>query len=181
MIAAPDFLQFEHEFTSGETFRPSPPLRGTERLVWYGVGIVAAYILFVFTRTGELSFLMILFLVALLFIVSVISFGNWIDRSTAIVIDPATVHFHSPLRDILFRFDQIESLWAIPAVGGWRIRVRGSGRYFQFRTLSVLRKREEGDLRLGIEGGERLAGTIRSRAGLSAPVEEGGAWVCHKP
>lgn len=181
MTAPPDFFHINQTITAVETFKPSPPSRRTEGLAWVAAGVVTVSAAFAYARTGELSFLSILILILFLGSALTISFGNWIDRGTSIQIDAATVHYRSPLRDIEFQFDQIEMLFAIPAAGGWRILVRGADRYFQFRTQISLRKGEGERLSVGIENGERLAGLIRSQAGLSAAEEQEGAWLFRRP
>ncbi len=180
MHEPPLFLRKPGTPPAAATLRPVPTDRRGEAIAWVcalGAGLAALAL-----RWGFGSLPPFLPLLALAFGLAggVISFGNWVDRRTTIHFGPQGVAFESPLRRVHFAWEEIREVWYIPGWRGGRVVVRGRDCGFQYRTLAELSLGTSRRFAFGVEGGDRLAGWIRARAGLGEPEREERAWVCRR-
>ncbi len=181
MDKPPDFLSGDLEPPSeGEVFRPADPSRRGEAIAWLCAVAVALLGGAVFWRTGRMPPLTVSLLALFVVAGALISFGNWMDRSTRIQIDGPRLSYTSPLRKVRLRLEEVSEVWAIPAGRGWRIVVRGPGMSFQYRTGSTISLGATREMPIGFPEGRRLAAAIRKGAGLGPPEAADRGWVSRK-
>lgn len=180
MNEPPVFLQTPGTPPVAATLRPVAPDRRGELIAWVcALGAGLAVLAF---RWGLGSLPPVLPLLAVAFGLAglVISFGNWVDRRTQIRFGDEGLAYESPLRRVHLSWEEVQEVWYLPGRRGGRVVVRGEERGFQYRTLADLSLGESRRFAFGIEGGDRLAGWIRVRAGLGEPRWEERAWVCRR-
>jgi hypothetical protein len=182
MSAAPSFLNDDNrsQTAEDEVFRAAPANRRSEALAWV-LGLGFAVVALVGLWRGEGLTRFSAELAAFFGAIGLwISFGNWIDRRTAVEVSGAGIRYRSPLRNIALDWQDVDELWALPSGSSWRIVVRGRDVRFGFRTSSELRVGKR-FVQIGFPEGERLAGLIRGLSGLSGPVGSNDGWVCTRP
>jgi hypothetical protein len=181
MVSAPGFLNTDNRSHAvDEVFRTAPANRRSEALAWL-LALGFALVALIGTARAATPSTFSEELAAFFGVIGLwISFGNWIDRKTAIEISIDSLRYRSPLRTIVLAWDEIDELWAMPSGSSWRIEVRGRGQAFRFRTRSELRVGRR-SVQIGFPDGERLAGLIVGLAGLSRPAGSTGGWVCTRP
>jgi hypothetical protein len=180
MTPFPDFLTLEIEPWVEKIFQPFQPTRRGEQIAWVSAVVMGIVNGIVYWQEGRFQlFGLVLFLFFALAAL-LISFSNWVDANTKIYIDSNRVNFKSPLRKVNLERQMIDELWTQKVGGAWRVSVLGQGKYFIFRTESVMGGGSKGPLRIGIEGGEQLTRMIRELGRLTLPVQERNAWVCRK-
>ncbi len=141
MGVPPTFLGHDNrrQTTAGEVFHATAANRRSEALAWVlALGFAALALVGLWRGEGLTRFSAEL--AAFFGVIGLwISFGNWIDRRTAIEVSDAGIRSRSPLRTISFEWKDVDELWAIPSGSSWRIVVRGGSVRFGFRTSSELR------------------------------------------
>jgi hypothetical protein len=137
-------------------------------------------VLVILWRGAPVSIFAIVLLLFFLLASSLISYGNWMDAHLEIQTTSQHVFYRSPLRKVRLAWDAIVEMRVVGAGRGWRVGVMGYEGYFTFRTASEMGARSGQSMRIGIEGGERLATQIRIKARLGIPVRDGDMWVCRQ-
>lgn len=176
----PVFLEQDDSLSSEENFRPLPPNRRAEFVAWACLVVVALVSCASYRRSGQIASLAVFFLIFFSFSAVLISFGNWMESHTRITLSTEEVIYRSPVRKVTLCLKDIEELWVSDTGYGWRVAIRGVGKFFTYRTAARLGKRTNQVVSIGIEDGARLAGLIRSMAQLPSPVLDGNTWFCRK-
>lgn len=176
----PAFLVTQAKLSSPEEFRPPPPDRRGERIAWLCTLLLGITIVIIASIQGEIPSLSILLFIIFGLAGALISFANWIESNTRILLSSEGVNFHSPLRNVALHYSMIESLWASEIGSGWRIGVLGGGERFTFRTAIRITGPRGRSIPFGIKDGKRLGALLRSMANLSSPEMEDGIWICQK-
>lgn len=178
MTHPPDFLSESQSLSGEQTYRPFAPNRRGEGVAWVCTLFLGAALVAIHLRGVSVSILAIMLLLFFLLASLLISYGNWVDTRLEIHTTPQHVFYRSPLRKSMLLWDAILEMRVVKAGRGWRVAVIGKDSYFTFRTASELGGRSGQVMRIGIDGGERLAAQIRSEARLATPVWDGEMWVC---
>jgi hypothetical protein len=182
MDQPPDFLRLEVRLeTTQECYRPAGGGRRGEIVAWVCSLLMVGLVALLMSRQGKVSALVMVLLVFFSGAAALVSFGNWMERHTQIVLDAAGVKYSSPLRRTAMAWGTVESLWLLPLGRGWRTVVRSRDGLFHFRTPPPVSSIPSGGLTIGFPRGERLTGLIRSLGRLTDLNRNGEAWVCTRP
>jgi hypothetical protein len=171
----PDFLSDEPPVETGMVFKPEQGRRG-EWVAWASALALAIVIALQTQLAGEASAVVIGFFIFVCLAAILITFANWMERSTTITITAAGVHYASPLRKTELHWSQIEEIWLAPSRSSWRISVSGEMGHFNFQTLLTLES-VAGSARMGIAGGKQLAAHIIRESGMVHPEYQDGIWI----
>jgi hypothetical protein len=180
MPLPPDFLTRTQSLPGEVIYRPFTPNRRGERVAWACTGFLGVTVVVIIWRGATVSIFALMLLFFFLLASLLISYGNWMDTRLAILTTSQHVYYRSPLRKVELVWDAIVEMRVVKAGRGWRVAVIGHEGYFTFRMGCELRGRSGQRLRIGIDGGERLAAHIRSKARFSTFVREGEMWVCRR-
>lgn len=101
-----------------------------------------------------------------------ISFGNWLDRKTVILVDTDGITFRNGLRNTRFQWSQIREVHKIPARWGTKVQVVAEETGFSFNLMGEILLNGEVKGRLGFEQGEEILGIILQRGELHPEKEE---------
>jgi hypothetical protein len=171
----PEFLSDEPLPAPDAEFRPEQDRRG-EWVAWAGA-LAAALVMALQTElVGEASAFVITLFVVVIVAAFLITYANWMERNTSIVLTPGGVRYASPLRKTEMRWSQIDEIWLAPARSAWRVSVVGQAGQFNFQTLLTMES-IAGKARMGIPGGKQLAAHIIRKSGLVHPRHEDGIWI----
>lgn len=108
----------------------------------------------------------------------VMSFGNWVDRRTAMTVDTRGVDFENGLRKVRMVWGEIERVEVHQDRLGKRVHLFGGEKYFGFRVLAEVVMGAKVRGQVGFERGEAILETILNQTGLKrGPAEEGGSVV----
>ncbi len=180
MALPPDFLTRIQSLPGDVTYRPFAPNRRGERVAWACTGFLGVTVAVILWRGAPVSIFALVLLLFFLLASLLISYGNWMDTRLAILTTPQHVFYRSPLRKVALVWDAIVEIRVVKVGRGWRVAVIGQDGYFTFRTGCELGSHSGQKLRIGIDGGERLAAYVCSMARLSTPVRDGEMWVCRR-
>lgn len=160
-----------------EEFKPVKQNRQGELFAWIcAFGIFVAILILTWSFGAVTFWIYALFLFFILAGIS-ISFSNFLDARTMIHTSKQGLRYHSPLRRVYLDWVNVRRLIAIPSGRGWRIRVEGEYRFFQFRAPSKVKVGKRGEMELGFTNGDRLVSLIRGSAQLDQIEEDRGAWI----
>jgi hypothetical protein len=125
MKEAPTFLRDEADPVEPETvLRPALAPRRGEWIAWLCTLGTAIGSLILMAKSGAVPALGVGLTLFFLLAAGLISYGNWIDRSTEIRWNDSGIEFHSPLRSVVLPWGRVDAMWAVPTARSWRIAVR---------------------------------------------------------
>jgi hypothetical protein len=116
-------------------------------------------------------------LVIVSIVASGITFSNWTDRATTLLLDESGVAYRNGLRRVKFDWAEIRTVKILPALlGASRVQVIGDDRYFEFKTLGTVEYQGEVRGRSGFRDGDKILKAIIEKAGLQENgTEENGS------
>lgn len=115
--------------------------------------------------------------VIMLLIALAISFSYWLERRTLVIIEDKCLRYESPLRKIIFQWDEIHELWCLSIRGGWRFTISSSTDAFRFETLNVRQFGSGREVRSGFTDGKRIAALVQKRADLRILDRQDRLWI----
>ncbi|MFP3852866.1 MAG: PH domain-containing protein [Anaerolineales bacterium] len=181
MVDQPAFLQ-ESRSVQALLGRHKPVQSGRkgEGLAWlaaFGAGLGGALLAW---RTGEWSGLALGALLLFTSLALIITFGNWMERNTALEVESEGIRYRSPLRKVRLSWDEITELGLSKSNDGWRVEVEGESGRFHYQTAGSLQFAGFEEMPLGIPEGGAIAALIKQRSGLHQCGSKRGQWVCHR-
>lgn len=181
MKTAPQFLQEPAPSASLQAVhRPAQSSRRGELIAWLCTAGAGAGTYLLSLQAGRVPAVGVGLTAFFLLAGGMISFGQWVDRGTTLVLDNQAVAYRSPLRRVELRWIEVQQLWAVEVGSGWRVGVGGETEGFAFRTQATVGLSSMGSMAVGFAKGEQLAATIRNRAGLGPAEWQDGHWICRR-
>lgn len=105
-----------------------------------------------------------------------ISLGNWLDRHTAILVDPDGIRYENGLRRVWLRWPEVQKVAVLPARWGKAVQVIGGKSHFGFKTLGEVKFQGEVSGRIGFPAGQAILEIILREAGLVLVEESNNAY-----
>lgn len=166
---------------SGE-FRPKNLPRRGEMIAWSMTLLLAAFWAWLSWR-GFRVLPVVPGSTWLLGVVAVlISFSNWVERSTRLVLDEEGIFFSNGLRRVRLTWDEIEKIRLHRATlgNGQTVEVLGQRGHFHFDTLGTAAAAGRPAVEIGFVEGEEILNTLISRCGFRR-YEDGKNGVYYAP
>lgn len=171
----PDFLSDEPTPRPDAEFIPDMSRRG-EWVAWASaLALALAMALQTQLASGINTLVLVLFIVLLTAAV-LVTYANWMERNTSIVLTAGGIKYASPLRKTELRWSQIDEIWLAPSRTAWRVSVIGEPGHFDFQTLLTMNS-IAGAARMGIPEGKQLAAHIIRESGIVHPKLHDGIWI----
>jgi hypothetical protein len=171
----PEFLTDEPPPAADSEFRPEPGRRG-EWVAWASALALVLIMLLQTELEGGPSALVIILFVIVIVAALMITYSNWMERNTSILLAAGGVRYASPLRKTELRWSQIDEIWLAPSRSAWRISVIGGSGHFNYQTLLTMES-IAGKASMGIPGGKQLTAHIIRKSGIVHPRLEDGIWI----
>jgi len=95
-----------------------------------------------------------------------ISFGNWMDRRTRVVLEADGISFENGLRRVRLGWHEVQKLAILPARWGKSVQVAGEKSHFEFKTLGEVQFQGEVRGRTGFSEGQAILDAILRETGL---------------
>lgn len=152
------------------TYHPELISRRGEAIAWTGVLLVIAGWVVLRLYGQPVPFMLPLLGVPLLLAALGISLGNWMDRHTALSLEPDGLAYHNGLRHVRLKWEEIQRVRVIPAPWGKKVQVFGRQAYFAFNTLGEVKVQGRTMGRVGFSAGDQILEQILSSADLH-PVQ----------
>lgn len=173
-----DFMQEKIELSEVQgAHRPISSGRQSELLAWLSAMGAFLGTAFLYWRSGELSGLAVGASLLFLFLAAVVSFGNWVERGTVLLVSEEGVAFRSPLRQAEFEWGQIMEMRLRRSNRAWRVAVEGDYRSFHFQSQGSLEFGGFDEMAVGMPAGAAIAALIRQQAHLNEVTQQGQDWV----
>jgi hypothetical protein len=99
-----------------------------------------------------------------------ISLGNWMDRHTALRLEPGGLAYQNGLRHVRLKWEEIQRVRVLPAAWGKKVQVFGRHTYFAFNTLGEVKVQGKMMGRVGFAAGDQILEQILRSADLR-PVQ----------
>ena len=181
MSEQPEFLEHQPTFEQvNGSHRPAPGGRQGELMAWLSALGAGIGTLVLSWRLQEMSALGLGATLLIVLLAILVSYGNWIERNTKLVVRQEGIYYRSPLRRRSFSWEQIEQLDLLPHNRGWRVRVFGEQGAFHYQSQGTLNFGSFDQMAVGIAKGEQVAAYIRHRSGLDKVQARGDGWVCRR-
>jgi hypothetical protein len=175
----PEFLMDEPPPKLETEFKPEQGRRG-EWVAWASAFALALVMALQTQLAGGASTLVTVFFVLIVIAAILITYANWMERNTTIVLSAGGVRFASPLRKTELRWSEINEIWLAPSRSSWRISVVGEKGHFSFQTFLTMESMA-GKAQMGIPGGKQLAAHIIRQSGIVHPEMQNGVWLWKRP
>ncbi|MDH5506677.1 MAG: hypothetical protein OEZ02_05615 [Anaerolineae bacterium] len=146
-------------------YRPEIGSRQSEITAWVLTGMTMVVALVLGQGDAGLSPLLTWLLVFFSISAVLISFGNWVDRNTLLVMDDQGVHFCNGLRNVKIEWDKISQVTEFPGRETSKVHVWSSNARFTFRK-PVNRSGNLGNINIGFKDGQKIMEIIILKAGL---------------
>lgn len=154
------------EPTINREFRPELLPRRGEVISW-SLTILAGIFLLVFqVLLIPIPFWMILIFFLFLFSATIISLGNWMDRSTVIWFTNDEIGYRDRIRNIRLTWGEVNRVEVYASTFGEKVSVISNTRRFNFRLMGEVKLRGEIKGRLGFPEGEMILKTILENSRL---------------
>lgn len=163
-------MQSEEQF---EEFQPEMIPRRGELVAWALATIVTVTWIIVVVTGNPVTLPLSLLALFLLFSGAAISMGNWMDRSTRLIIGPQDISFKNGLRNVRLRWEEIQQVKVVPSNWGKRVSVIGIRSHFEFRTLGEVKVSGELKGRVGFLAGETILERILAAGNFGIVKQEG--------
>lgn len=176
MQSPPAFLQPGRSELTARSYRPYPPDRKGEILAWLcTAGVLLAGALWQW-KIGEMPAAIIGLTVFVGLAAILITFGNWVDRSTRIDVNPDGIKYQNGLRSLMIGWGVVRGLRAFPLRRGWRLEVENPIGRLSFRSPAELQLGSFEGMQVGIEYGDDLARDIVAGAQLARLERQDDGW-----
>lgn len=152
---------------STHEFHPEKMSRRSEIILWALTLVTLAVLVILKVIGSELSGWNLAFAGFMLLTAGSISFGNWMDRKTVLILGPEGLSFRNGLRAIQLDWDQVQAIQVIPTQWGDQAIVSGAETRFSFRTLSEISRKGEVRSRMGFAQGVFIIEQIVKHGGLT--------------
>jgi hypothetical protein len=157
-----------------QTYQPEQTPRRAEFAAWVIAILIGGTWLWVGRAyaTGLTTFLGWALFAILLFSALAISLGNWVGRSTMLILAPDYVSFRNGLRNVMLHWDEINELEVHPA--RWeakRVDVWGENAHFSFYTHGKVRYNGEVRDNTGFAAGNEILQEIIKSAKMTLKNE----------
>ncbi len=142
-------------------FRPRILPRTGEAIAWGLTALLLAVRWLLLQRYGLIANSLEWMFLLMLAVSLLISFSNWMERRTRLVLDEEGITFRNGLRNVTLRWPEIRRIRVLPASlgDGKTVMVMGEKTYFRFDTLGRAR------------GGGRKGGVgVAEGGGSSSPL-----------
>lgn len=156
-----------------QVYRPELISRRGEAIAWaMAVGLGAGWLILIWRGivSGWIGAAFIVFHAAT---AGIISLGNWVDRSTRIIVDSSGIRYSNGLRKVALDWSQIQAVRSFPGRFGQTVQVAGKGSYFTFHTLAEVTLRSGMTNRMGFKNGEEIMRTIILNSSLQIVDQPG--------
>ncbi len=149
-------------------FRPRILPRTGEATAWGLTALLLAVRWLLAQRYGLVASSLEWMFLLMLAVSLLISFSNWMERRTRLILDEEGITFRNGLRKVTFRWPDIRRIRVLPASlgDGKSVMVMGEKTYFRFDTLGQARGRNR-EVWLGFPEGEQILSTLVARCGFS--------------
>lgn len=174
---APLWFAVDQAMAEPQRFSPREIDRYGERLAWSLGVALAALTLFMYWRQGAWIASLIVVSSLCLMAALLITYGNWMERSTKIEVTEQGLLYHNPLRELNLPWESIQAVSIYSRGDGWRVIVEGDAGAFSFQTQTSLRLGWGRQVDTGIVGGDKLVSMIVGTASLSPPQPDRGGWA----
>jgi hypothetical protein len=162
-------------------FRPEVQSRRSEAFTWGLAALVWTAGGFLLLRRLPVPTAVPFLAAFLTALAASLSLGNWSDRRACLRLGPDAVYFENGLRRVAFTWAEIERIQVFPSRWGQKVRVIGSNRQFEFRTLGEISLQGEVQGKMGFAAGEAILSHLLARAGLTAKVPLAGGYTYSRP
>ena len=152
------------------TYHPELISRRGEAIAWTAVLLVAAGWVILRLYGQPVPFVLPLLGVPLLLAALGISLGNWMDRHTALRLEPGGLVYQNGLRRVRLKWEEIQRVRVLPAPWGKKVQVFGRQAYFAFNTLGEVKVQGRTMGWVGFSAGDQILEQILSSADLH-PVQ----------
>ena len=105
-----------------------------------------------------------------------ISFGNWMDRSTRIVLESDGIKFENGIRHVQLGWHEVQKVAVLPTRWGKSVQVFGEQSHFDFKTLGEIQYQGEVRGRTGFVDGKKILDRILREANLALIEESNNAY-----
>jgi len=166
---------------SNKELRPELLSRRGEGNAWMLAFVVSLTMALLYWRLKSVPVAAWAFWGFLIFAAFSTSLGNWMDRKTVLRVDVDRLSFVNGLRNVNFRWDEIEKVNVFPLRWGKSVQVIGNGTHFEFRTLGEVQYQDEVRGRLGFAEGQSVLDQIIETANLVLAKEEKGRYYYSRP
>jgi len=149
-----------------KSYQPELLSRKGEQVAWILALVSLVSLLFLKAHFAEIPWGSYAFVILLLLAASSISLGNWMDRHTAITVNPESIAFTNGVRNTEINWDDVKEIRVMETNWGKRVQVLGKDSHFEFRTLGEVLLHGELKGRLGFKEGDEILQTLVSKTGL---------------
>jgi hypothetical protein len=147
-------------------FTPELVSRRGEFLAWAATFLVSLAWIILSQADQPVPFSVPLMAFILLLVSLSMSFSNWMDRQTSICLRESSITFRNGLRNLHFKWDEIQQVQEFPSNWGNKVRVIGNQAQFQFRTLGEVKFLGEVKGMMGFSEGKFILEQIITKANL---------------
>lgn len=146
--------------STSQAYQPVLNSRRSEIQAWILTFVLAATIIFVPIESGMVKVGGYVLIGFFGLSAMAISLGNWIDRRTFLGMDENGINFRNGLRNVQFRWEEVEKVQVRPSKVGDKVLIFGNRSYFSFQTLGEIVRNDEVKGRMGFEKGVEILNTI---------------------
>jgi hypothetical protein len=165
---------------SSQTYTPEIQSRRSEYVAW-GLALASLAGLLVLNLGGMIYFWAIVFVAFMVMAALSISFGNWMDRQTSLVLDEHSATYKNGLRRVHLEWPAIKSVSTRPSRWGEKVQVVGENAHFDFNTLGEVIYQDQVQGRVGFQHGEIIKNTLIEKSGLSLVAKKGDSYYYSRP
>lgn len=153
-------------------YRPAPVSRKNELVSW-GVAFLLISSVVLTSMQGQAVPLAITVLTVFVGLAAVvISFGNWMERKTILVVATGHIHYQNGVRRATLAWDQIQQILVDEDRLSKKVTIIGEQAHFRFRLLSEPRYKGEVRGQFGFEEGDEIMRIITERSGQQPTQSE---------
>ena len=105
-----------------------------------------------------------------------ISFGNWMDRKTRIVLEVGGINFENGLRRVRLSWHEVQKVAVLPARWGKSVQVVGEKSHFGFKTLGEVQFQGKVRGQTGFAKGQSILDVVLRETGLVLVDESNNAY-----
>ena len=152
--------------SAGQVYKPELVSRRSELVAWLSAVLVNGTWIMLLLFGQPLSFWLPLLGIPLLLVSFGMSLSNWVDRKTVLKLDSEGVSFSNGLRNVRFKWLEIQEVRVLPAQWGQKVQVFSENAYFGFHTLGEVTANGKVLGRTGFVDGEQILADILDKAKL---------------
>lgn len=155
------------------SFHPEPISRRGELIAWGSALLLDLVWLLLVLSEQPATFWIPILALPLTLIAALVSFGNWMERRTVIMIDQVSIYFSNGIRRVRLGWEKIKDVRVLPGKWGKKIQVFGENSYFGFSTLGEVEVNGRQLGRTGFSEGDRILEEILAKANLVLAEDDG--------